>query len=119
MLRSRSLPDFSICARNAGIVGRPLPIASKLAMSEVRNTVLPERDNPVIATLIGRSLIRLSSDVQSCPVEARIPRNFGSPESADQIVGDRAAGRRAAAINHILRTRDIRGEIGTQELHQV
>ena len=108
-----------MCARSAGIVGRPVPIASKLAMSEVKNTVLPERDNPVIATLIGRSLIRLSNDVQSWPAERRIPLNFGSPGSADQIVGDRAAGRRAAAINHILRTRDVGGEVGTQELHQV
>ena len=119
MLRNRSLPPLSICARNAGIVGRPVPIASKLAMSEVRNTVLPERDNPVIATLIGRSLIRLSSDVQSWPAELQNAAQLWIAVSADQIVGDRAAGRGAAAINDILRTRDVGGEIGTQELHEV
>ncbi len=69
-----------MCVRNAGMVGRPLPIANKLAISEVRNTVLPERDNPVIATLIGRSLIRLSSDDQELGLEEdRIPRTLGSP----------------------------------------
>src|ERR1700678_283418 len=68
-----------MCVRNAGIAGLPVPIASKLAMSEVRNTVLPERDRPVIAALIGRSLIRLSSEAQSCPAVVSTPRKSGLP----------------------------------------
>ena len=64
----------SLYLRRARTAGLSWPLAEELT-----DTVLPERDNPVTATLIGRSLIKLSSDDHKNPAVFRTPRKLGWP----------------------------------------